>query len=262
MIDLHFNNLTYRTKNQWCSVDTQFQNGAASVFLSVLRWNTANPSLMIVCIQSPSRILIMPDQKSLTWLWLSSSGWGKKPVSLVFSYKGGRFIQKCHWCAKVNILQLTVGYLNATINRRTRNKYPEIRTDRSSQTRQHPRVDTYGSGYGLPIRCWLGFWTVLEPNRTVFPAGTQTAGMLSGPVAITLCTTRHPPANSGAILSQVGSITWPMQNITYNTGIKQDTSLTINCANQWPRTVFMYATGQTLINCTSALTTIGPQNLC
>jgi hypothetical protein len=106
-------------------------------------------------------------------------------VALVFSYKGGRFIRKGQRCAKVNILRLTVGYLNATINRKTRNTEPEIGTDGSSQTRQNPRVAGYGSGFGPPRRCGSGFWTVLAQNRTVFPVRTRTAGGLPGPVANT-----------------------------------------------------------------------------
>jgi len=205
MINSHFNNLTYRTKNHWRSVDAHFQNGAASVFLSLLGWKTANTSFMIACIQSPSRLLMMQDQKSLTCRWLSCSGWGKEHVPLVFSYKGGRFIRKGQWCAKVNILRLTVGYLNATINRKTRNTEPEIGTDRSSQTRQIPWVDGYGSGFGPPRRCGSGFWTVLEPNRTVFPVPTRTAGGLPGPVA----NTNHTSASNSVTTRRI--TTWSRQ---------------------------------------------------
>jgi len=186
MINSHFNNLTYRTKNRWRSIDTHFQNGAVSLILSLLGWNTANTSFMIVCILSPSRLLMMQDQKSLTRRWLSCSGWGKEHVSLVFSYKGGWFIRNGQWFAKVNILWLTVGYLNATINRKTRNPEPEIGTDRASQTRQNLQVDRYGSGFGPPRRCGLGFWRVLEAHRTVFTVRTQTAGGQPGPVANTI----------------------------------------------------------------------------
>jgi len=78
-----------------------------------------------------------------------------------------------------------------TINRKTRNTEPEIGTDRSSQTRENPRVDRYGSGFGPPRRCGSDFWTVLEPNRTVYPVQTRTAGGLPGPVANT---TPTPPS--------------------------------------------------------------------
>jgi len=73
----------------------------------------------------------------------------------------------------------------ATINRKTRKGEPETGTDGSSQTRQNPRVDGYGYGFGPPRSSGSGFWTGLEPNRTVFPVQTRTAGGLPGPVANT-----------------------------------------------------------------------------
>ena len=147
--------------------------------LSLLRWNTANISFIIVCIQSPPRLPMMQAQKSLTRCWLSCSGWGSEGVSLIFGYKGSRFIPKGQWCTKVNILRLAVEYLNATVNRNTRSTGTEIGSDRSSEARQDPRVDRYGSGFG-PTRCSAsGFWTVPESNRT------RTAGGLPGPFANT-----------------------------------------------------------------------------
>jgi hypothetical protein len=64
----------------------------------------------------------------------------------------------------------------------TRNAEPEIETDRSSQTRQNPRVAGYGSGYGPPTVSGLGFWPGLEPNLPVFAVQTWTAGGLPRPV--------------------------------------------------------------------------------
>jgi len=55
-----------------------------------------------------------------------------------------------------------------------------------AQTRQNPRVDGYGSGFGPTRRCVSDFWTVLEPKRTVFPVSTRTAGGLPGPIADTI----------------------------------------------------------------------------
>jgi len=80
---------------------------------------------------------------------------------------------------------MTVGYLNATINRKTWKLDPEIGTDGSSQTRQNPRVDRYGYGFGPPRSCRSGFWMGLEPNWTVFLVKTRTAGRLPGPIANT-----------------------------------------------------------------------------
>jgi len=136
-----FNYLTYKTKNCWCSIDAHFQNGAASISLSLLCWNTANTSFMIVCIQSPPRLPMMQEQTSLTRHWLSCSGWGRECVSLVFNYKGSRFIRKGQWRTEVNILRIAVGYQNATMNGKTWNTEPEIGTDGSNWTRQNPVVD-------------------------------------------------------------------------------------------------------------------------
>ena len=82
-------------------------------------------------------------------------------------------------------MHITVTYLTATINRKTRKGEPETGTDRSSQTRQTPQVDGYQHGFGLPRSCGSGLWMVLEPNRTVYLVQTRTAGGLPGPVANT-----------------------------------------------------------------------------
>jgi len=70
----------------------------------------------------------------------------------------------------------------------TWNAEPEIGTDGSSQTRQIPRVEGYGSGFGLPRVSCSGFWMGLEPNRPVFAVQTRTAGGLPAPVAYTSIT--------------------------------------------------------------------------
>ena len=80
---------------------------------------------------------------------------------------------------------MTVGYLNATIYRKTQKCELEIGTDGSSHTRENPRVDRYGCGFGLRSRCGSGFWTGMEPNRTIIPVQTRTAGGLPGPIADT-----------------------------------------------------------------------------
>jgi len=134
------------------------------MLLSLLLWNTANNSFMIVCIQSPPRLLMMQDQKSLTHCWLSCSGWTRERFSFVFSYKGGWFIRNWQWRAKVNILRLAAGYLNATMNWKLRNTEPEIGTDGSSQTRHHLQINGYRSGIGRPWYCGSEFWRFL--NRT------------------------------------------------------------------------------------------------
>ena len=42
----HLNYLTYKTKNHWCSIDAHFQNGAASMWLSLLRIKPANTTFV------------------------------------------------------------------------------------------------------------------------------------------------------------------------------------------------------------------------
>lgn len=135
-----------------------FQHWAGSMALSILCWNTANTSFIIVCIQSPSTIRMMQDQKSLTRGWRSCSGWGKVLVSAVFSYKGGQFIRKGQWCAEDSIVWLTVEYINAAMNRTIWNTEPVIGTEGSCQTQQNQQVDGYRSGFGLHKMVWVGFW--------------------------------------------------------------------------------------------------------
>jgi hypothetical protein len=67
----------------------------------------------------------------------------------------------------------------------TRNAEPEIWPDVSTQTRQNPRVDGSGPGFGPPRVSGSGFWLGLEQNRPVFAVQTRTAGGLPRPVANT-----------------------------------------------------------------------------
>jgi len=144
------------------------------MLLSLLGWKMANASFMIVCIQSPPRLLMKQDKESWPRRWLSCSWWGLEHFSLVFRDKGGQFIRQGQWSAKVNILRLADGYPNATINRQIQCTEPQIGTDRSEQTRQIPWVEGYWSGFGTPGRCGSGFWKVLEPRRKMFPVRTGT----------------------------------------------------------------------------------------
>jgi len=72
---------------------------------------------------------------------------------------------------------MTVGYLNATVNRKTSKQEPEIGKNGLNQTSQNPRVDGYTSAFAPPRRWWLGLWMVLELNLTVYTVQT---GMASG----------------------------------------------------------------------------------
>jgi len=81
---------------------------------------------------------------------------------------------------------LTVGYLNANVNRKTWKREPEIRTDGSRQTQQNPQIDRYGYGFCLAKSSWSGFWIDLERNWTGFLVQTWTAGGLPGPIGNTV----------------------------------------------------------------------------
>jgi len=174
-----------KTKNHWRSIDAHFQIGAGSVSLFDLCINAADTSFMNVYIQLPLWLPKVQDQKSSTHRWLSCSGWGREWFSLVFDQKGGQYIRKGQWYTNVKILRWAIGNLNATRNRNTRIPEPEIGTDGCSQTWQDPQVDEYGSGFGPPRCSGSGYWTGLEPNRTVSAVRTRTAGGSPGPVANT-----------------------------------------------------------------------------
>jgi len=133
------NYLTYKTKNHWHHVDTDFQNGAGSVSLSLLPIMEAYTSFMNVCNQSPLRLPKMQHQRFLTLCWLSFSGWSREHISPAFGYKGSQYIQKRRWHTNVNILRLDVGYLNVTMNR-----IPDNQNMSSEPTGQAKPVKTHG----------------------------------------------------------------------------------------------------------------------
>jgi len=152
---------------------------------SALALKEANTSVMTSCNQWPLWLPRMQDLKLLTLRWRSFLGSGKECLTTYFEHKGGQFIEKEYWGTIVGIVQLTVRYLNATINTTTWNAKPQIGPNGSNQTWQNPRVDGYRAVSGPPRSSGSGFWTVLEPNRTVFLVQTQTAGRLPGPIANT-----------------------------------------------------------------------------
>ena len=112
------------------------------------------------------------DLKSCKWRKMnnwshSTSARSREHVSLCSEYKCRQWNKYREWCTKVDILHITVTYVTATINRKTRKGEPETGTNGSGQTWQTPRVEGYG--FGLPRSSGLGFWTVLEPNRVSGP---------------------------------------------------------------------------------------------
>ena len=71
---------------------------------------------MDVCDQAPLIILKMQDQISLTLCWRSFSGCGWECEYACLAHQGGWHVENQPWRTNVNILRLTVAYLNATIN--------------------------------------------------------------------------------------------------------------------------------------------------
>jgi len=168
------------TLNRWHSFDAHFQHGAGSSSLLLLPIKEANTSIITICNQCPLWLPRMQDIKLLTLHWRSLSGWGRERLSRYFDHNGGRSTQKEHCHTIFNILRLTVGYLNATINITTGIAKAEIGPNGSSQTRRSLRVDGYGAGYGLPKSSGPDHWTVLDQNLTVSPVQTLIAGGLPG----------------------------------------------------------------------------------
>jgi hypothetical protein len=169
-----FNYLTYRTINHWCSVDAQFQNGAGRVSISLVCRNEANTWYILVCIQSPTRFAMMPEQNSLKRHCLSCSGWGRERVAVVVAYIGSPEIRKGQWHSKVTILLSGIGYINVTINRTTQSTVREIGTGRTKKPRHNLRVDWDGSRFRLTWCSGSYCWTVLEANQTIFAIRTHT----------------------------------------------------------------------------------------
>ena len=171
------NYLTYKSKNCGRSVDAHILNGAGSVLLLLLPMKEANTSVMTICNECRLWLPRMQDLKSLMLCWRSFPGWGREHLCTYFDHKGGQFSQKGQQCTMVNILRLTVEYLNATIKRTTRNAKLEIRPDESCQSWPIQWVDEYRAGFGPPRSRGSGFWTVPEPNQTVF---LTKPGLLAG----------------------------------------------------------------------------------
>jgi len=156
--------------------------------------------------QCPLWLLRMQHLQSLTLHWCSFPGWVRERWSTYYDHKCGWYIQKEQQPTIVNISWFTLGYSNVTINRTTGNAQREIGPDRSIQTRWNPRVNGYVARFGLQRSSGSGVWTVQEPNWTVFPVQTRTAGVLPRPVA----NTSYPVPNRCRSV-QLQSTSWMLE---------------------------------------------------
>jgi len=158
----------------WCS----FPEWGSGLFIFSFAFKWSLTSFMNICIYSPIKSPMMQDQKSMTYFWLPFSGWGWDHVSPVFDDKGGQYIRKRQSRTIVNILPFTVGYVDATIKRKTRKAELGIGTNRYSQRWEYPQVDGHRSQFGPSKNSTLRNWLGQEPIRTVSAVQLITAGGL------------------------------------------------------------------------------------
>jgi len=158
------NDRTYKAKNHSRAVDTDSQNRAGCMSLSLLPINAAYTSSMHVCNQSPLTLPKIHNQKLLTLHWLSSSGCGRERISRVFDYTGSQYIHTRQQCTKVNILRLAVGHLNVPINTKPRNQNQRLEpTGLAKPGITHASI---GPGPGLACQRAAGWVLGLGWDRT------------------------------------------------------------------------------------------------
>jgi len=161
------------------------QEVIAGIWLAYLLIKAANHLFMNTSNEAPPRLPTMQYHPLLTLHWRSFSGCGREHLSTCFLYTGCQYIRKWQCSTIVNIFQLTVGYLNATINGKSRYAEPEIGTYGSSLTWQNPWMDGYTTGFGPPRGSGSGFQTGLEPKQPIFIVRAQTFGWFPEPVVDT-----------------------------------------------------------------------------
>jgi len=99
--------VTYKTKDCWCSVDAHLQHGPVTVSLSLLAIQAADRLNMDNSEQIASQTTYLQDQKSLMLHWGSLSAWGCYRVAFSFPYKGGWYVsygQQWANCFTINSL--------------------------------------------------------------------------------------------------------------------------------------------------------------
>ena len=102
------------TLNHGRSFDSNFHDGAGSVPHLLLSIKEANTSVITSCNQCPYWLPRVQDLKSLTLHWRSFPGWRSERFSTYCDFKGTQFMRKEYRRTIVNVLWLTVRYLNVT----------------------------------------------------------------------------------------------------------------------------------------------------
>jgi len=80
------------SNNPWVSVDADFQDSAGSQKILILPLKAASTTFMGVCNQSPVRLLNMQDQRLFIHHWHSFTGWGWKPVHIIWASDGSQYL--------------------------------------------------------------------------------------------------------------------------------------------------------------------------
>jgi len=185
MIKRHSYYRRCKTNNRWRSIDGHFQDRVASVSLSLFVIKAANTVFMAMCNLWSPRLPKIHDQQSLTLHWRSFSGCGRAHVSAHFDHYGSQSIENKPWCTNINVLWLSVAYLNVTINVK-----PETHNRRLEQTRLGKPGKTHGlthTGPGLSFQESVGqvAWRFLAGTGASGSVPTRTKVGLPGTVAHT-----------------------------------------------------------------------------
>jgi hypothetical protein len=85
-------NVTCTTKNSWLSVDTHFHDWVMHISCTVSYEQAASTSYMNISHKATLRVARAQDQKWMTFLWHTFSGWGSERLDIAFAPKGGQYL--------------------------------------------------------------------------------------------------------------------------------------------------------------------------
>jgi hypothetical protein len=108
--------LRCKTNNCWCSIDTHVQDRVGSISLSLVPVKAGNILFMTVCNLLPPWVPMIHDQHSLMLCWFSFSGCCWASVLVHFEDECYQSINNKQSRTNVNILCVTVPYLNGMIH--------------------------------------------------------------------------------------------------------------------------------------------------